>query len=432
MSTSGRAKWEKYFKGRAKVDTVIVTGKSESVKIFNFLGDEIGELQDATPISVLPLTEYSTKYLVQTSDQMGYVSEKHIAKPLNKATRATFTAINFASLGRKTHIMYNGRSVHVLEFSNVRQIEDSILAGLDQIEKSKEKTYKTFEDFFRAGYDQLHWSSDLDHAMISKYGIYISELLIGSYLLQNKLEVFDIPMSDAKAIRFYLPIDPAFSGVDSLVLLEDGRWLPISSKFGGGSKASIFSNLMETGLKEFADLKQSVFKDMCQVALFCGITPEDLAAKKKGKHIVYAYGAWNLLGIDRDELSLPIKAFTDYKMGIGESPDTLKVLESITKSDRLTSQIAEKLPLSMTAFFTRGIADALNRDTESLSTMLDILSVKDYWQASMNVNMWQSGLIKFTMTQSKKSAIKIIGNKSAIADIDAKQGMVNFALTTRS
>jgi hypothetical protein len=72
------------------------------------------------------------------------------------------------------------------------------------------------------------------------------------------------------------------------------------------------------------------------------------------------------------------------------------------------------------------MADRLNSDGKSVEAMIEILAGKNFWQANLDIMEWKKGNIKYRMVSSGKASVQIIGSKSAIDDIDAKQGMVNY------
>jgi hypothetical protein len=63
-----------------------------------------------------------------------------------------------------------------------------------------------------------------------------------------------------------------------------------------------------------------------------------------------------------------------------------------------------------------------------MEVMLEILSGKNYWQANLNMSSWDKGDVKFSLVNSGKSKLEIIGNKAAMTDLDATQGMINYVL----
>ena len=60
--------------------------------------------------------------------------------------------------------------------------------------------------------------------------------------------------------------------------------------------------------------------------------------------------------------------------------------------------------------------------------MLDVLAGKEFYQANLNIDRWKKGEIIYSLTKSGDVSINIIGSKSAITDIDAKQGLINYEL----
>jgi hypothetical protein len=136
------------------------------------------------------------------------------------------------------------------------------------------------------------------------------------------------------------------------------------------------------------------------------------------------------LRLSRATVKDPYAVYTNVKT-YGKNPKKLtpeakQVLDIIKKS--ADKKIVDKLPYSMTAFFSRSMADRLNSDPKSVAAMVEILAGKNFWQANLDIAEWKKGKVKYRMVPSASATIQIIGSKSAIDDIDAKQGMVNYEL----
>jgi len=237
------------------------------------------------------------------------------------------------------------------------------------------------------------------------------------------------PIIKDKVSRFILPDDPSFPGIDSVIELNDGTMLPISSKFGIGAKASFFSNLLPKGVMQSGNIIDSNFKDIVKTSLKLGFTTKKLEAKQGAKPILYNYSINVLLALG---INKPLDIFQDIKKNRNDlskmKPLTISVLEKIQNMRGIDKRIINELPLSLTSFFSRMTADQLNKDKKSMEEMKRILSGKNFWQANLNISDWKKGTIRFNMTNTKKVKLIIIGNKSAIKDIDAKQGLVNYEI----
>ena len=160
------------------------------------------------------------------------------------------------------------------------------------------------------------------------------------------------------------------------------------------------------------------------------MTAQTFEQKRGSKETIYMHGIHDVLDL---KISSPYKVFTDIKTHKGDlrgmSADTLKVINSIQSYKSVDKKIVEKLPQSVTSFFSREIAQQLNNDKISVNAMLEILAGKNFWQANLDINSWKRGIIKYKIVNSGKASINVIGSKASMDDIDAKQGTVNYELT---
>lgn len=346
-----------------------------------------------------------------------------LAKPLTKGTGGNIAALDarvFTKTGESTTFSYGGNDVQVVKFTSADQIKKGILDGLRSSPLLGEAYEEMFMSFFDTG--KIEWAPDVPQAVVSKLGVYVGEVLIGWVALAKKqTSHFQRNPFPGTPKAFYLPTDPSFSGVDSFVEMTDGSYYGVSSKFGRGAKASIFTNLLKVGIEREAKLRPSVFKDICKAAKSNGFKYTN------SRSIVYAYGVRDLLDIKQNVVSNPDTVYQQAYSNKG-GKELAAVMAAIMKTD--TSQdIKSKLPASVSAYFTRTIADKLNKDAESLNQIEEILTGKDYWQANLNMGDWKRGEVSFSFVKSSKAVIKIFGNKSAIGDISAKQGWINYELS---
>lgn len=346
-----------------------------------------------------------------------------LAKPLTKGTGGNIASLDaraFTSLGQDTTFNYGGREIAVVKFTSADKIRDSILQGLEKSPLLGEAYKEMIEPFFDTG--KVEWAPDVPQAVVSKLGVYVGEVLIGWVALARKQsKYFQRNPFQGTPKAFYLPTDPSFSGVDSFIEMSDGSYYGVSSKFGRGAKASLFTNLLKVGIEKETSLRPSVFKDICRTA------KSNNLKYTNSRSIVYAYGVRNILKLGQNAVSNPDVAYQQAYSNKG-GKELATVTAAIIKYG--TSQdIKSKLPASTSAFFTRTMADMLNKDKESLNQIEEILTGKEYWQANLNISDWRKGEVNFSFVKSSKATIKIFGNKSAIGDISAKQGWINYELS---
>lgn len=346
-----------------------------------------------------------------------------LAKPLTKGTGGNIAALDarvFTKTGQDTTFNYGSNEVKVVKFTTADSIKKGILEGLQQSNLLGEPYREMFETFFDSG--KIEWAPDIPQAVVSKLGVYIGEVLVGwAILARQQSKYFKRNPFTGTPKAFYLPTDPSFSGVDSFIEMSDGSYIGISSKFGRGAKASIFTNLLKVGIEKETKLRPSIFKDICKTA------KSNNLKYTNSRSIVYAYGVRELLGIKSSVVPNPDVV---YQQAYANKPgkEVAAVTAAILKTNA-SADIKSKLPASISSFFTRTIAEMLNKDTQSLSQIEEILTGKDYWQANLDMSEWKKGNVSFSFVKSSKAVIKIYGNKSAIGDISAKQGWVNYELS---
>lgn len=323
----------------------------------------------------------------------------------------------------------NGQDVRCAVFTTAEQLQDSILKGLKENRNVGPHIYDAVQDYFDSdNLKKLNWSDSFRPSDINELGKYLGELIIGVIVLRGKRDgkfSSDI-FANQKIKEFIVPDDPSFSGVDSAFVKEDGSLIPISSKLGAGAKASFFTNFLPKVIDK-TNLKESVIKDIASSARDVGVTYAKLVAKRGAKEITYEYGIRNILGIKSNVVRDTYQVFTDIKKN-DMTKETLLVIEAVKNNSAIEKNIKDKLPLSMTAAFSREIARRLNSDKASLDIIASVLAGKDFYQANLDINRWKQGEVFFRLLQSGKASTTFIGYKSAISDIEANQGLVNYEL----
>ncbi len=319
---------------------------------------------------------------------------------------------------------YHGVSVASVEFTSAKQIEAGIIKGCRETPFLGESVAEVFEDFFETG--KITWPAGFPIAVINKLGVYLGELLIGWVYLKGRQgrHIEGPDPFKGKAKTFIMPTDPAFSGVDSFLEMDNGKYYAISSKAGIGAAASFFSNLMKAGMMRYAKLPKSPFRDMCELAV------QNNLQYKDARSLVYLYGVRHLLEIGPTKLKDPNKAYEQLKAKkLG--PEAKMVVMGVRFYPKLKQEfpaIIEKLPWSVSAFFTRYIAKDMNEHKVARETIAEILAGKDYWQANLNLREWLKGSLKFSILRSGKASVTVRGDKAALGDISASQGWVNYIL----
>lgn len=437
MASSGKEKFDKYFKGKKDVAT-FCKGATKGKPVPVFKDDKsltkVDTLKDGDEIVVQPGPSFSGRYFAKYKGGMGFFSDTNVGKPkvgksIESSQLSRITASDFINLGKDVTFIFGDNEVLCKEFTSRKQLVDSMIDGMKKTKGVSEAVSSTFTKFLKEpSLRKIEWDADTTVEEKKKFGVYFGELLIGLYALDGKAtgHISSVPWK-GKPSRFLIPTDPSFSGVDSFLVMDDGEIVSISSKFGEGAKASFFSNLLIKGLQYSKKLPKCVFKEIVDTALSIGVTVQHLEKKQKAKPILYEYGVRHVLGIPKTKIRDSYQVFTDLKLNKVTDERNL-LISSITNYEHVDPKIVSALEASTTAFFCRTIAKMLTTDTKSMEVMLEILSGKNYWQANLNMSSWDKGDVKFSLVNSGKSKLEIIGNKAAMTDLGATQGMINYVL----
>lgn len=437
MASKGQEKWQKYFKGK-EVKTFIKAPPGVTIPVVD--GNHKHKpyyLIDGYEITVLKSTSYSPQYAIKYKycgkTAIGTISEAAVAKPIGKTHSASLNAATvhtFTTGGKKMKLFYMGKHIDVLEFYSPKQLQDSILEGLTHVQKDVDGTHLSFIEFFRNGGKVLPWTSETSGEARDRFGSLIGELLVGWYYLKGQVSAtnFKPPPDTRKAVAFYIPTDPSFRGIDSLIQFDDGSYLPISNKFGRGAKASLFSNIMAQAMLMNLALS-SEFAMLCEFAQQAGVDHSDLDHKLKSMNVVYEYGIGRILGKNylQDKMRIYHSLTTDAEI----TDEAKMIVRAIRDSGLADPDVLAHLPKSVTAFFCRTIANRLNSNPASLDQMINIMSGRKFWQAHLNKTQWRKGDVKFKMVNTQSMNIRIFGNKSAVNDLAARHGTVNYELTSK-
>lgn len=393
MASTGVQKWKKYFHGKTEV---VTKTKGISAVYDSVDGRETKyHLADGTPITVIPCSEWNGRYRIKDH---GWLSDNSVAKPLNRNTSlASINSLAFASLGDDVTIQWGETAVECKRFTCLSVLNESIRLGLPE---------------------SLRDMNSLRDNERDTIGCYLGEVLIGVHALSggNGPWVWH-------PTAFYLPTDPSFSGVDSFVETANGL-TPLSSKYGAGAAASFFSNILIGGLE--TELEPSVFSGVVASTKDRGVSASDLFKKQKSKHVLYEYGINRILGLG---ISDTYAVYEFIKDGV-LTENRYRVSSAVRQlGEAVDPRILDYLDSSMTAFFSRSTAEALNACSKSMEQMKRILIKKDYWQVNLDKTAWRSGVTKFSFINSGDAKLQIIGNKAAMNDITGSQGMINYRLS---
>lgn len=343
-------------------------------------------------------------------------------------------AVNLIRGGKFEKRMLNGSEVECAVFNNKNQLHKSIIEALDSNPKVGNHIVDTLDDYFKGNLKKIEWDSSIRQSDINEVGKYVGELIIGYVALANKHQgiISTNIFGTSRVAEFIIPNDPLFAGVDSAFILTNEETVPISSKLGKGAKASVFSNLLPTLFDTRS--KRTVAHDIVKVAKKAGISKKDLLSKRGGKDIVYEYGVRSILGLTSSVVSDPMDVYQTLRAysrsgNLEDLTEEAKVVvEALSEHKEVSPNVKIKLPLSTTTAFTRIMATRLNDDRKTHTVVTEILSGKDFWQANLNKPSWNRGDVRYQMLRSGHATVQFIGDKAAIGDIEAKQGLLNYEL----
>lgn len=417
MASSGKQKFDKYFAGKTRVETYAKGQKGQSVCVFEKpLGScVLGTIPNGHPITVLPAASFEGRYRIEYKDHLeclvvGFISDANTGKPKGNGLLGMvlerITAADFIAEAQTTE--YNGVRCYVFHDGETLLQTIKRNAELIKIESHLLETIR--------GLPAVRWSGAALEQERKRLGVYLGELLIGYQALVGETG----SAHWGKAKRFLIPADPSFCGVDSWI--DDGQTVwPVSSKFGHGAAASVFSNILPLAIKRGAT---GVLGELVAASKDSGVTAETLLNKTGSKDVLYHYGMRTVLKVNIEN---PVSIFTAVKNGHNHQRLN-DVTEAIRSHPFASDQIKAALPNSITSFFCRALAANMEACQETKEQFMDILCDKSYIQANLEVDKWLSGVMDFCFTKSGESFLRIIGNKSAISDITCKQGMVNYRL----
>lgn len=177
------------------------------------------------------------KIIIDSINYYILVKDSHNGSTLHDITARTFT-------GLSDIIKIDNDEFYT--FSSIKQLEDSIIKGCLDTPSINNATIELFKNFFITG--ELDWTSIQPKTLITKLGIYLSEILIGWIFLSNRQSEFintdDEMITNAQVKLFCVPCNSNYNDIDSFLILENDTRIAISNKFGNGAPASFFTGIM--------------------------------------------------------------------------------------------------------------------------------------------------------------------------------------------
>jgi hypothetical protein len=433
-ATTGMDAWRKHFQDKGELDTVM----SKDSYLYGMDGKKRGMIEAGTQVTVLtsiePTKEKAGLMAVITYQSAQYkVHFNKVQKPLSKKTSATelmrINADNLTQSAKTDVVQIGDKQVKVKVFDRAEDLAQSVRQGFEQNPLVPDYIKEDIVQFLeQSNYGTIDFSPQVTKQQKNELGKYLGEIIIGLQALKNGIQVLDVIKKSDK-VEFMLPADPAFEGLDSLFLRKaDGSLVGISSKKGVGAKASWFANILAVAVHNPRMAKSRLMKEFVTICTKYNLNPH-----RQGKEILYKFGFTHLLkGVVKD--SETYKPYLDIKNG-NETEDVKKAEEAVRAyrggvdgGSSIKRQIDNQLPHSLTSFFSRAIADLLNKDKDANDDMLRVLGAKDFIQANLDNNKWHKGVILYKFVKSKEAKLTITGGKAAVSDINARQGMINYLL----
>lgn len=339
------------------------------------------------------------------------------------------TAGDFTKGGKKIKFRYLEETIECIEFTSAKQCQDSIIRGLKRSNSISQAAYEVLEQYIASGkWGKFDWGENVSHKEKNKLGVYLGEILFGMLCLADKTTGIISPKPySGKIARLLLPVSDRFVGLDSIMEKSDGEIIPISSKYGKGSPASFFGNILIKGMENYQHVPKSVFRDIIDMSKAIGVTPQHIAKKQKSKEIVYEYGIRKILGLDRRRIKETYDVFEDIKKN-RETKQRDLVIEKMQLLEPMDNRVLENLDDSLTWFFSKTMAERLMKDKRSVDEIKEILSGKNFWQVNLHDADWQKGIVHFRCLKSRNANLQIVGNQSSIDDLDCKHGTLNYVL----
>lgn len=430
-ATTGMDAWKKYFKDK-DIETVfkdeawVYTKEGTRTDKYIEAGKKIFIPSDSKPFKVKRML------LIRglTDGNVIYIPFNKIKKPVSTegaSENLRINAIKLVNSAPERNILYNGNQVSVKYFENIQDFILIIKDGLHKSQFVREEIKNNIDEFLsQSKYDNIAWYDSIKDSEKNELGKYFGELLIGLQGLNNELRFINRNDIDF----FAIPDDPAFSGIDSLFVMKDGSYVPISSKYGVGAKASFFSNLLPSMIEKFNENppKSKILFRLVDIVNKYGLNP-----KREAKPILYTYGFNHILNM---RLTVRESMEVYYDILKDKENDLIPKIENKLKKENFKIEgnlrnVLKMYPESLTSFFSRKLSYLLNNDKMAIDEMIGILTGKNFYQVNLNIPKWKQGSVKFNITKSNNVNLKITGSKAAMGDIKASQGMLNYELSSK-
>lgn len=366
---------------------------------------------------------------IETDDRI-YI----VLKPLTGATEnLKITGAKLTALGNE-QVLVNAfepeQQLKCRSFESAEAIRTSILTHLMQNPDVDEAIERTFMDYFNSDdQSRIEWNPLITQSQKNELAKHIGEPLLGYLAFKQKdwgrtvsLDMMTFPIKS-----FKVPIYSNHTEIDSIFVDRMDHIYYVSNKVTRGARASFFTNILPILLKVQDQNLNRPLRELVYTAKSV-INPE-----RNGKQIVYRFGLNYILGMN---LNNPYKVFSDItsKKETKELAEVVKTIREFFNNNHrpykeivLSKLNKENGYSSLTVFLCQEIARLLNEETTN-RLLVGLVAGKRFYQASLNTADWNNGIIRYTIEQSGKLNLRIIGDKSTYGDIHAGHGLLNYAL----
>lgn len=317
-ATTGLTSWNKHFRGK-EVDTTL----KDDAYIYDSLGNKTRDKIDVgSTITVLNIEPEKIKGTLLASikyrTNIFKIPFNSIAKPITRGAteKLRINATNLTHGARTETVTLFNKTFDAKIFKSAKELATIINSSVGNHQLIPENIKEILKVYLeQSSYRNIQWDDEIDSSQVNELGKYLGELVIGLLALNGELSISGV-LRSGDVESFVVPDDPSFSGVDSLFIKKkDGSVVAISSKFGVGAKASFFSNLLPTLIKNKQNVKNRTLLKLVDITLKYGLNPS-----KQGKEILYRFGFDNILGLKVD----PMKVYSDIRKG-----ETSKEVQSV-------------------------------------------------------------------------------------------------------
>ena len=327
---------------------------------------------------------------------------------------------------KKTKFLLS-KEVECMVFTSAKQLEDSIIKGLEDRNTKEHSRLAKFLKLYFSGNLKTMNTTDIDRSSLLQVAKYVGELIPGIAAFRG-IDIFSgisLPLSEIK--EFVIPLSSSFASVDSAIITKDGKTIQISSKAAGGADPAFIPNVIAAAQSKYLT-SNTYFKKL--------VKHYEKSPAAGGK---YVYSLLNtILGTNivdpYRKVYENIRLYSDAK-----SSEAIEVVQRIKYYDfkslrKVTAPtddtIFKNLPMSVTAFLGRVIANNIMEDRASIDQISDIIGAIGYYQfnfkkikeddpkAPISISVGEAGELKFSLTAGKGMS----------GDITMKQGVLNFKL----